>query len=121
MTKDQKYKQELQNLGIYENGFDSVIHSLVILEKEQSRVRKELRTENMSGKYNSKTDKLYSLILKQERLILEIRESLGLTPKGLMIIKKGNGYPKEKIQEQPKTMLELIREKKSKQINFEVS
>lgn len=109
MKKEQKYIAELIKLGIYDPSFDSVIHSLVILEREQSQTRKKLREEEKSYNYNTKIDKLYSVILKQAKQILIIQESLGMTPRGLASIKNDFSANNKNL---PKTMLELIREKK---------
>ena len=40
MTKEQKYADQLKDLGIYEPAFEPTIHQLAILEREQARTRK---------------------------------------------------------------------------------
>lgn len=116
MTKEEKYAQEMKNLGIYEPAFDSTIHMLAILEREQSRTRKAWKAE--AAKENrepSMLDKHYDMILRQGKMIQDLKDSLGLTPRGLLKIRKGFKLGKTEQQEKPKTMLELVREKKRAQ------
>lgn len=57
-------------------------------------------------------DKLYSIILQQDKMILALRESLGLTPKSLKRFRAGFGAEPEDAEEKPKTTLELLIEKR---------
>lgn len=116
MTKEDKYAQELKRLGIYEPAFDSTIHMLAILEREQARTRKAWKAD--AAKENrepSMLDKHYDMILRQGKMIQDLKESLGLTPRGLLKIRKGFSLGKTEQQEKPKTVLELMREKKRTQ------
>lgn len=58
------------------------------------------------------TNKLYAVILQQDKLILSLRESLGLTPKALRRLKPGFGEEPEEDADQKKTPLELLIEKR---------
>ena len=161
-TLEAKYKRQLTELGIYMPAFDSTIHQLAVLEREQSRVREEwkapmdawrdIKTARRKAKEAEKiaeeaktvsaatawketaeawtaaaeiwkeaaeewedhpmTDKLYETILKQDRLILSLRETLGLTPKSLKRFRSGFGEGQEEPEEKPKTTLELLIEKR---------
>ena len=58
-------------------------------------------------------DKLYGIILQQDKMIHTLRESLGLTPKGLKRFRAGFGTAAEDApEEKPKTPLELLMEKR---------
>lgn len=113
MTKEEKYSQELKRLGIYEPAFDSTIHMLAILEREQARTRKAWKADAAKEDREPSTlDKHYEMILRQGKMIQDLKESLGLTPRGLRKIRAGFGKSETDIQEKPKTMLEILQEKK---------
>ena len=113
MTKEEKYAQELRRLGIYEPAFDSTIHNLAILEREQARTRKAWKAAAAEENREPSTlDKHYEMILRQGKMIQDLKESLGLTPRGLRKIRNSFGKGETAKEEKPKTMLELVREKK---------
>lgn len=160
---EQKYKRQMKELGIYVPAFDSTIHQLAVLEREQARVREEWKApmdawrdikaarrrareaekaaESAASPSEAEewretaqawgaavelwqkaaeeweehpmTGRLYETILKQDRLILQLRETLGLTPKALRRFRPGFGDAEDSAgEERPKTMLELLREKR---------
>jgi hypothetical protein len=112
VTKEQKYAAELQRLGIYDPAFDPTIHELAILEREQSRTRKAWKDATISSGDPSMLDRLYQVILQQGKMILQLRETLGLTPKSLKRFRAGFGAEPEDAEEKPKTTLELLIEKR---------
>ena len=112
MTKEQKYAGELKRLGIYDQAFEPAIHQLAILEREQSRTRKSWKTAAATIGENQTADRLYSVILQQDNMILRLRESLGLTPKALWRFRPGFGTETAEEEEQQKTPFELILEKR---------
>ena len=113
MTKEQKYAAELKRLGIYDPAFDPTIHELAILEREQSRTRKAWKDASVSSGDPSMLDRLYQVILQQGKMILQLRETLGLTPKSLKRFRTGFGTAQEDDpEEKPKTALELLIEKR---------
>ena len=112
VTKEQKYAAELQRLGIYDPAFDPTIHELAILEREQSRTRKAWKDASISSGDPSMLDRLYQVILQQGKMILQLRETLGLTPKSLKRFRAGFGTDPEETEEKPKTTLELLMEKR---------
>jgi len=57
-------------------------------------------------------DKLYAVILQQDKMIHTLRESLGMTPKGLKRFRTAFGSEPEEDEERPKTPLELLLEKR---------
>lgn len=111
MTKEDKYEEELKALGIWEPAFKSTVHDLAILEREQARTRKAWKDTAEDGKAPSPLDPHYSVIMKQDQMIQNLRESLGLTPKALRRIRPEFGQEAQQ-EEKPKTVLELLQEKK---------
>lgn len=94
MGKEAEYLAQLQSLGIYEEAFRPAVHQLCIQERELSRVMKAWKATAPPGKSPSVLDPHYDVITKLRKDILVIRESLGLTPKGLQRIRgKQTGTP----------------------------
>lgn len=93
MGKEQQYRQQLENLGVYDEAFDPAIHVLCIQERELSRAMKAWKA-TAPGKNESPsiTDPLYAEISKLRRDILARQDALGLTPKGLQRLRK-NAVP----------------------------
>lgn len=89
MAKEQVYKQQLMDLGVYDPAFDPAIHVLCIQERELSRAMKAWKA-TAPGKDSapSITDPLYTEISKLRRDILARQDALGLTPKGLQRLRK---------------------------------
>ena len=112
-TKEQKYANTMKRLGIYDPAFDSTIHQLAILEREQSRTRKAWKKFAEGSEEPAMLDRLYAVILQQDKQILTLRESLGLTPKALKRFRAEFGTPVEdEPEEKPKNALELLMEKR---------
>lgn len=88
MAKEQEYKQQLTEMGIYQKAFDPAIHELCILERQLSRVRRAWKATAPKGKTPSISDPLYAEIGKLQTTILTHRDALGLTPRGLHRLKK---------------------------------
>lgn len=84
MGKEQTYKDQLSELGVYNPAFDGEIRQLCILERELSRTMKAWKaTGKDSDTPPSVLDPLYASIQAQRRDILAHRDALGLTPKDL--------------------------------------
>ena len=84
MGKEQTYKDQLSELGVYNPAFDGEIRQLCILERELSRTMKAWKaTAKDSDTPPSVLDPLYASIQAQRRDILAHRDALGLTPKAL--------------------------------------
>lgn len=113
-TKEQKYANTMKRLGIYDPAFDSTIHQLAILEREQARTRKAWKKSAEGSEEPAMLDRLYAVILQQDKQILTLRESLGLTPKALKRFRAEFGTPttEDEPTEKPKTALELLMEKR---------
>lgn len=89
MSKEQQYRQQLENLGVYDEAFDPAIHVLCIQERELSRAMKAWKaTAPSKNDAPSITDPLYAEISKLRRDILARQDALGLTPKGLQRLRK---------------------------------
>lgn len=82
-SKEAAYTRSLQALGVYDPAFDGVIHSLCILERETARIRRAWSATTPKGVAPSHLDPHYAQIRANERDIQSMRDSLGLTPKGL--------------------------------------
>ncbi len=88
MAKEETYKAQLEELGVYNPAFDGEIHQLCILERELSRARKAWKATAPTKKAApSFTDPHYEIIQRLQRDILTHRDALGLTPKSLRKIK----------------------------------
>ncbi len=88
MAKEATYKQQLQDLGVYDPAFDPAIHVLCIQERELSRAMKAWKATVAKDQAPLITDPLYQEIAKLRRDILARQDALGLTPKGLQRLRK---------------------------------
>ena len=116
VTREQKYREQLQEIGIYREAFDPEIHMLAMMERELQRMVKLWKAQGSpvtdygaSGAVTS--NKTLDAINSMRRDILAHRDALGLTPKGLHRLKKNSAEePAERGEGQ--TVLELVRSKK---------
>lgn len=108
MTREQKYKEQMQQLGIWDEAFVPEVRILAMMERELQRFTKEWKSDGSDPE-----SPLWGEIKSQRRDILARKESLGLTPKALKRIKGAEWSDQAKEQtEKPKTPLELIMEKR---------
>ena len=77
------YRQQLQELGIYEPAFEPEIRTLADLERDWTRAKKAWSASALQGEKPSMLDPHYAIICNLRREILVHRETLGLTPKAL--------------------------------------
>lgn len=89
MTKEQVYKKQLTELGIYQKAFDPLIDELAGKERLRTRARKEWSATVPKGEKPSFLDPLYQVFVQLDREILTYREQLGLTPKALQKLRGG--------------------------------
>ena len=94
---EDKYKQQLVDLGVYDPAFDPEIHQLCILERELSRSLKAWKATAQKGKAPLATDPMYAVISKQRRDILAHRNALGLTPTALKRIRSRQTQHSEEV------------------------
>lgn len=83
MTREQIYKAQLQELGVYEDAFDPEIKTLATMERELTRAKKAWAATAAEGEKPSMLDPHYAIINALRKEILQHREALGLTPKAL--------------------------------------
>lgn len=84
MTLEQKYTEQLQELGVYRRAFDPEIKTLCQLEREYRRLDRAWREDP------DWTSKLCESRSRLRREILDHRDSLGLTPKGFKRLRPEN-------------------------------
>jgi hypothetical protein len=93
MTREDKYKAQLVELGIYQEAFDPVIKDLCQAERRRTRAQNEWsakakaeaadRGEDPAKAKPSFLDELWGVIFDLDKSIMVYREALGLTPKAL--------------------------------------
>lgn len=87
MTKEEKYREEMLALGIWNTAFVPTVHDLCVLERELSRARAAWKRTAPPGKAPSPLDPHYAMIRAMSKDIMALRETLGLTPRSLRRIK----------------------------------
>lgn len=117
MTKEEVYKRQLQDLGIYDPAFDPEIKDLAKLERKKTRAEKEWSATAPPGGKPSFLDPHYQIIMQLEDKILQHRNALGLTPMALRKL-KGAYYETQRgevlagdAKPENVTVLDLVREK----------
>lgn len=109
MTREDKYKEQMKELGIYHPAFDPAIHMLATMEREHQRTHKEWRAA-LKMNEDKAADALYAKVVQQRRDILAHKDALGLTPKALRRMKQLQMEPERK-EDTPPTVLALIQKK----------
>ena len=117
MTREQKYIEQLKQMGIYQAAFDPEIHMLAIMERELQRLMKRWKAEgspvtDVSANGSPTSNKTWDAITALRRDILAHRDALGLTPKGLHRLRPKMEGTDPAPQEGQKTVLTLLRERK---------
>lgn len=95
-----KVREKMENLGVFKEEFAPTIERYVKLSKEYSRLYKEYErdeypcctTSGNSGARKSPTVMVLETLRKD---LLQLEESLGLTPRGLMKIQE-NAFKRAK-------------------------
>ena len=82
-TREDVYRQQLKDLGLYEPAFEPEIATLAKLERRKTRAEKAWAATAPPGGKPSFLDPHYPVIVQLEDKILTHREALGLTPKAL--------------------------------------
>ena len=94
MSREKEIQAQLTALGVYDPAFDPEIHTLCVMERELSRAMKAWKaTAPDKNTAPSVEDPIYEVICKMRRDILQHRDSLGLTPKGLQRLRRGMTPP----------------------------
>ena len=76
MKAEDKYKAQLEELGIWRDAYAPEVHTLCMMERELRRAQKAMK----DGDEDENADR-YKIILQLRRDILTHRDALGLTPK----------------------------------------
>lgn len=118
MTREQKYIEQMQRLGIYDEIFEPEIHTLCIMERDLQRITKRWKekgyqTVEQTGRGPATTDKNFDAIMVLRRQILSMKDALGLTPRALMRL-KGRPAPPEDDAEEKVPELTILDEVRSK-------
>lgn len=120
MTREQKYVEQMKQLGIYQEIFSPEIRTLAALERDLQRLTKRWKEDGCPTVDQSRragpatSDKTLDAIMSLRKEILAHRDALGLTPKGLNRLKvkiSDDGAQTKTDGQQPATILELVREK----------
>lgn len=108
MTREQKYTAQMKQAGIYNEAFAPVIGSLCEMERDRQRIRKAWKADGCPVDSEE-----YRALEKLRRDILSYQNALGLTPAGMKRIRGGgwSAQPDEP-EDKPKTILELLQEKR---------
>ena len=92
MTREQKYIEQMKQLGIYDEIFEPEVHNLCIMERDLQRITKRWKeqgyqTVEQTGRGPATTDKNFDAIMTLRRQVLAMKDALGLTPKALARLK----------------------------------
>ena len=110
-SKEEKYKAMMESLGTWNVAYAPLVHELCILEREISRARAAWKKTAPPGAAPSPLDPHYAMIRQMVRESTALRDSLGLTPRGLRRIKGlGTGEGRSETPE-PDTVLSIMRRK----------
>ena len=118
MTREQKYIEQMQRLGIYDEIFEPEVHALCILERDLQRLTKRWKAEGYqtvekNGRGPAATDRTFDAIMTLRRQVLAMKDALGLTPKALARLKGRPVAPEEEtgIAAPELTILDEVRSK----------
>lgn len=104
MTREQKYREQMEQLGIWHDIVEPQVHTLCIMERELQRFLKAWKAAGSDPE-----DKCYAVIEQLRRDILSQKNALGLTPYALKRLGIKGQAPKG---EAGLTVLEQLRGKK---------
>ncbi len=113
MTKEQIYRQQMEQLGLWQEAFAPAVHQLATMERELSRTMKAWKATAAEGEAPSVLDDHYKVIQKQRAVIASLRDSLGLTPKALRRIRPEALGESEGAGAGGPTVLELVQRRKA--------
>ena len=118
MTREQKYIEQMQRLGIYDEIFEPEIHALCIMERDLQRLTKRWKengyqTVEKNGRGPAATDRTFDAIMTLRRQVLAMKDALGLTPKALARLKGRPANENEFDEDEPTrvTVLGFVQDK----------
>lgn len=114
MKLEAKYKAQMVELGIWQEAFAPSVHEMCMLEREIRRTRAAWKATAEDGKNPSPLDDHYTLIRQQSKDLQALRESLGLTPRGLRRLSPAFGAASKSDTEPAEiTPLEMVRRRRA--------
>lgn len=113
MAREEIYREQLQELGIYEKAFEPEIKTLANLERDLTRAQKAWKNTAPRGAQPSMLNPLYGLVCRLRQEILIHREALGLTPKALRRLRGQAGSDGPSQKDLMNTLLSGIAERVS--------
>ena len=113
MKAEDKYRKQMERLGIWDEAFAPTVHDMCILEREIRRCRAAWKETAEDGKSPSPLDDHYTLLRQLSRELQTYRETLGLTPKGLRRLRAGAIAQEPEPKETKLTVLDEIRKRKA--------
>ena len=94
--REQIYREQLTDLGIYDPAFEPLITDLAQMDRRWTRARKEWAATAPPGGKPSFLDPTYTALVQIERDRRALREDLGLTPKALRRVR---GTPEPSVRQ----------------------
>lgn len=110
MTREQRYREQMIALGIYDEAFEPEISMLAQMERDYTRARKVWSATALPGGKPSFLDPHYAVVQRLRAEILQHREALGLTPKALRKVAGTAGSDAPQAQDLIASKLDLIAE-----------
>lgn len=92
-TREQIYRKQLQDLGIYDPAFEPLITDLAQMDRRWTRAKKEWAATAPPGGKPSFLDPTYAAVTQIERERRTLREELCLTPKALRRLRGASDPP----------------------------
>lgn len=110
MTREQRYREQMIALDIYDEAFEPEISMLAQMERDYTRMRKVWSATALPGGKPSFLDPHYAVIQRLRSDILQHREALGLTPKALRKVADAAGSDAPQAQDLIASKLDRIAE-----------
>ena len=112
MKAEDKYRAQMERLGIWDDAFLPTVHDMCILEREIRRCRAAWKATAEEGEAPSPLDEHYALIRQLSKELQVYRETLGLTPKGLRRLRAGSIAQEPEIKDVRLTVLDEVRKRR---------
>lgn len=112
MTREQRYREQLKEMGVYREAYEPEINMLAMMERELQRMVKAWKAAgspitDLTATGSPTSDKTLDAITTMRRDILAHRDALGLTPKGFNRLRR-KAAQGEAEENGGKTVLTLI-------------
>lgn len=107
MTREQRYTEQLKEMGVYQEAFSPEIHMLAMMERELQRMVKDWKAGGSHA-----TSEVYKTISALRKDILAHRDALGLTPKGMHRLRKKLNDEERDEKDDQTTVLQMIKSRR---------